>query len=105
MQIAQSEILGVIDNNCICIRNIKPRLNYRGSNKNIILTFNKSKHYFFKLVAFHLSMRHNGSGLRNNLVQHEFHFMYILHPVMNEKYLSSARHLKFNGFFYNLFME
>jgi len=105
MQIAQSEILCMINNNCIRIRNVKPRLDDGGGNQHIKFTVDKAHHHIFELFTFHLSMSDNSADSRNNLFDNLFNFIYIRHTVMEKKHLTITGHLILYGLTYDFLVK
>ena len=90
MQIAQSEILSLVNYNSIGIRNIQSVFYNGSTQEHIIITLHKIHHLVFKLLRIHLSMRHTYLHIRNYPVKNIIHPLKFLHLVMQEENLTSA---------------
>src|SRR5665647_1956123 len=93
VKFTQTEILGIIDNDRVGIRDIQTRFNYCGCNKYIKITVHKVKHHFFKLRAFHLTMTNDCTNTRTKPIYQQFNFIDIRYPVIYKESLSTAGNL------------
>ena len=84
---------------------IQSALNDSGCHQNIIITIDKSKHHFFQLFAFHLTMPYPYFCIGNQSLDHPCYFLDILYPIVNEEDLSSTLQLIGNPIADHLLIE
>ena len=90
MQVAQAKLIGVIDDDCVGIGNIKTGFNDVGTNENIMFLVDKIEECFFELVRLHLAMRHGDINIRTDASDQRSDFGKCFDTVMNKEYLATA---------------
>ena len=105
MQVAQSVMMGIVDDDGINIRNIQSRFNNGGGDQHIIFTFNKLKHHLLQFVTFHLAMGHGNLYAWYHALNHYRNIHDVQHPCGDKKHLSSALYFISNGLFDHLFAK
>ena len=63
VEVAQSEVLGIVDNHCVGIGYIKAVFNDGGSNKNVNFTGKELHHCFLNLFSVHLAVCDGHAGI------------------------------------------
>ena len=105
MQIAKAKVVCIIDDNGIYIGYVESGFDNGCGQQDIIFSFNKIEHAFFKQPSFHLAMDNSDPHIRHKAFQHMFHIQNILHPVMHEEYLSAPGYLIKDGISDDFFIE
>ena len=105
MQIAQSEVLCLVDNNRVRIRYIDSTLDNSGCNQYIVVIIDKAENDLFQFRRLHLSVSDGYPAIRNVTKNHCFQFRKIGYTVVYQKNLPITTHLKVNGISYHLFTE
>src|SRR5438094_2699794 len=100
MQIAQSEMLCVIDYNGVCIWNIETALHNVRAYQHIIPALDEVNHFLFEDVTFQLTVSNRDVNFRTKFSDHAGDFANIFYSVVNEENLPAAIHFKLDCFFY-----
>ena len=95
VQVCHSETLCIIDENCICIRDIHPRFYDSSRNQNIIFPFHEIEDIRFHLFPIHLSVTGNDPCIRNQSLDQPGNIFQVFDSVVDEINLSIA--LQFVG--------
>ena len=69
MQIAQTDVLCLIDNNSIRIGNVQAVFDDRRAQEHIVVTPHEIQHLVFQLLCFHLPMSNANLHVRNQPMQ------------------------------------
>src|SRR6476659_8187624 len=97
MQIAQSKLMGTVYNDRIYIRDINTAFHNIGANEHIILSVDKIKNSFFKIVTFHLPVRIADVEIRAKALDDICHLWQTADTVEYEKDLASPFCFKIDG--------
>ena len=89
MQVAKTDVLRLVDDYSVGIRNIETALDDRSTEEHVIIPCHELKNLVFKNLRFHLAMSHAYLHIRHYPVQDIMDGLKFLHPVMDEEYLSS----------------
>ena len=98
MQIGQSELLCIIDDDRICIRHVDTTLYNARSDQYVVFVIDEIQNDFFQLVRLHLSVADGDTGIWHFAFDKRLHFINILDAVVDEKNLSVTAHLEIDGF-------
>ena len=96
MEVTQTKVLRLVDNDRIGIRNIDTALYDSSRQKHIIVIIDKVKNDLFQLCGFHLSMPDSNTAIGNMTFDHRFQFRKVRNPVVDKENLTVATHLKIN---------
>ena len=105
MEITQAEVLRLIDNDGICIRNIDTTFDDCGCQEHVIVIVDKIQNNFLQFCRLHLSVSDCYTAIRNMALDHCFQFRQVRNPVIDEKDLPVAAHLKIDGIRYHFFIK
>ena len=105
MQVAQSEILGVVDDDGIGIGDIDAVLDDGRRYEHIEFPVDEVHDEFFEFLSRHLTMTDRHAGFRANARNHPLQREQILDTIVDEIDLSAARELRLNGIADDLFRE
>ena len=98
VQLAQSEILGVVDYYCVDIRHIDARLDDCSGQQHVVLVCGEVDYCLLQFVGRHLPVSHYGTRVGDELAYARFEVEKLLYPVVDEESLSSTRQLEVDGF-------
>ena len=98
MQIGQSELLCIIDDDRICIRYVDATLHNARGDQYIVFVIDEIQNDLFQLLRFHLPVTDSDTGIRHFTFDKHFHFINILDAIVDEKNLSVTAHLEIDGF-------
>ena len=105
MQVTQTKVLSLIDNNSIGIRYVDSTLNNGGGNQHIIIIIDKTEDNLLQFHRLHLPMPDSNPAIRNTTENHRFEFREIGYTIIDQKNLPIAAHFKINGIGNHLFTE
>ena len=105
MQIAQSEILRLIDDDGVGIRNIDTALDDGRCQQDIVIIVHKIEDDLFQFLRLHLSVSDTNPAIRDIPLYHRLQFRQILDAVVHEEHLSVTAHLKIDGLGNDLLVE
>ena len=96
MEVTQTKVLRLVDDDRIGIRNIDTALYDSSRQKHIIVIIDKVKNDLFQLCGLHLSMPDGNTAIGNMTFDHRFQFRKVRNPVVDKENLTVAAHLKIN---------
>ena len=105
MQIAQSEILRLIDDNGIGIGDINSTFDNGSRQQHIIIIVHKVENNLLKFFRLHLSMTDANTAVRDVSFNHCFQLHQVLYPIVYKKYLTVTTHLEVDSLSDNFFIE
>ena len=105
MQVAQTKILRLIDNDGVGIRDVNSTLNNRRGQQYIIIVIDKVEDNLFQLFRLHLSVPDTYPAIRYIPQNHRLQFHQILNAVVHKENLPVAAHFKIDSFGYNFLIE
>src|SRR5258708_5173087 len=97
MQIAQSKLVRIINNDRIHIRYVHSAFNDIGTNEHIIFSIDKIKDLFFQQMTFHLAMGKTDTKVGTKPLDDRRHFRQTTDAVINKKHLPSSFRFKVNS--------
>lgn len=97
MQVAQSKILRLVDDDGIGIGNVDTTLNDSRSQQHIVVIVDKIEDNLFQFLRLHLSVSDAHPAVRNIPLNHGLQFPQVLNPVVHKKDLSVTAHFKVDG--------
>ena len=105
MEITQSKVLRLIDNDSVGIRNINTTFDDCSCQEYIIVVVDKIQNNLLQLCRFHLSMSNRYTAIRDMTFDHRFQFRQVRNPVIDKEDLTIAAHLKIDGIRYHFFIK
>ena len=105
MEITQSKVLRLIDNDSVGIRNINTTFDDCSCQEYIIVVVDKIQNNLLQLCRFHLSMSNRYTAIRDMTFDHRFQFRQVRNPVIDKEDLTVAAHLKIDGIRYHFFIK
>ena len=90
MQVAQADVLRLVDDDRVGVRDVKTVLDYRGAKKHIVIPTDEIQHPVLQLLGFHLTMSHTNLHVRHKPVQNLVNRRKFLHFIMYEEELSAT---------------
>src|SRR2546430_1036205 len=105
MQIAQPEMLCIVNDDRVCIRNIETALHDVRTYEHIIPALDEVNHFLFEDVTFQLTVSHSDVNFGTEFSDHAGDFANVFYSVMNEENLTAAIHFKLYCFFYFIRIE
>ena len=105
VQVAQSEVLRVDNNDSVHIGHIDSRFDNGGGQQHIVFVIQKIGNNGFQLFRIHLPVRHSDANIANFAFKQRFHLINILNAVVDDKNLSVAAHFVIDGFFHHFHIE
>ena len=100
VQLAKTEVLGVVDYYSVDIWHIYAALYYGCGNQHVIVMVGEVDDGFFKLLGWHLSVSHYHTGIGHKALHLTFKVVKPFDAVVDHEYLTVARQLEVNGFLY-----
>ena len=97
VQIAQSKLVGIVDNDRIHIGNIHTALHDIGTNQHIIFLIDKIQDPFFQFMTFHLPMCITDAQIGTKSLDDGRHFRQTLYPVIDKEDLAASFRFIING--------
>lgn len=85
MEVAQPEILGIVDYHGVRIGDIQTVFHNRGGNQHIDLSLQELHQDVFHLLAVHLAMGHGDAGIGCQPLHKTGHLGQVLHTVADKK--------------------
>ena len=98
MQIRQAELLGVIDDNGVGIRNVDTAFDDTCRYQYVVFVVHEVENLLFQFFRFHLSVCYTDTGIGNFPFHQGFYLVDILNTVVDEENLSVTTHLEVDGF-------
>ena len=105
MQVAQTEILCLVDDDGIGVRYVDTALDNGGGEQNVIIIVDKIENNLLQFGRFHLSVTDTDTAIGNVALYHRFQFRKIGDTVVYKEHLSVAAHFEVNGISDNLITE
>ena len=105
VEVAESEVLGIVDDHGVGVGDVQPVLNDGGGDKDIDFAFEEAHHGVLDYFSVHLAMGHGYVGVGDKAVDETGHFGKVFDPVADEERLSAARHFEADGVANDLFVE
>ena len=105
VQITQSEVVCIVDDNGIGVRNIDTVLHDGSREQYIVVEVDEPHHHLLQFLGFHLSMTDGHTGIRHIFSDHQSKFRQVTDTVVHEEHLSVSAHLELNGIRNHLFVE
>ena len=105
VQVAQSIVLSIVDDNGVHIGHIHTAFNDGGGKEHIVVVIRESNDAFFQFFGVHLSVSHHHPCIRHQAVNHIFENRQLIDAAVHEKHLSVARQLKIDGLFHDVVVE
>ena len=97
MQICQSIVVCLVDENRVDVGNIQAAFNDCGRHQDVGFLLDEIEHGFFQLVLVHLTMSHGDAGLQHHRLNLPCHFLDVVNSVVDEIDLSVAIELAQDG--------
>src|SRR5690606_23859697 len=98
IELGQTELLGIVDDQRISIGKVDPVFNDRRRDQNIVFSFFKGHNAFFQVRSFELPMGHNDPQIGENALELVRHRINRLHSIVQEIHLPSPGNFPVNGF-------
>ena len=98
MQVGQSELLCIIDDDRVCIRHVDAALHNARGDQYVVFVIDKVQNDLFQLVRLHLPVADGDTGIRHFAFDKRLHFINILDAVVDEENLPVTAHLEVDGF-------
>ena len=89
MQVAQAEVLRLVDQDRIGVRDVQAVLDQGRAEHHVVVPTDEIQHPVFQLFGFHLSVRHANLHVRNQAVQDVVDGREFLHFVVQEEDLAA----------------
>ena len=105
MQVAQADVLGLVDNDGIGVGDVQAVLDDGRAQKHIIIAADEVQHPVFQFLGFHLSVRDTDAHIGNQPVEYLVDGGEFLHLVVQEEYLPSPVKFVVDDALYFLFVE
>ena len=105
VQVAQSEVVCIVDDNGIGVRNIDTVLHDGSREQYVVVEVDEPHHHLLQLLGFHLSMTDGHACIRHIFPDHQSQFRQVTDPVVHEEHLSVSAHLELDGIGNHLFVE
>ena len=102
MQVAQSEAVGVVYDYGVGIAYVDAVLHNRGGEQHVVVVIHKSYEYLLQLLGIHLAVSDSHTCVGHILVYERCYLGQSRYAVVDEVYLSVARHLEVDGIGYYL---
>src|SRR4051812_32547247 len=96
MEVTQSELMRIVHNDCVHIRNIHSAFNNIRAYKHVILLIYEIKDAFLQFMSFHLAVGVTDTNIGTKRLDNARHFCEALDAVVNKEYLSCSLHLEIN---------
>ena len=90
VEVGQAEVVRLVDDDRIGRRNVQARLDDRGADQDVRLAPQELEHDLFKLMAGHLAVAHDNTGVRGQLLHLFGHALNIVNAVMHKIDLTVA---------------
>ena len=105
MQFAQTEILGIVDDNRVGVRHIYTRLDDGCGDQHVIFVVSKTQDSLFQFFGIHLPVSDDGAYTRGEFAYQPFEFVELLYTVVYDENLSSPAQFEIDGLAYDVFVE
>ena len=90
MQVAESEILGLVDDDGIGVRNVYSVLYDGGAQQHVVVTLHEVQHLGLQLLSSHLAVRDADFHIGDKAVENVVNALEFVHLVVKEEYLAAA---------------
>ena len=97
VQVAEAELLRVVDNHGVGVGYVETILDDRCRHKHIYFAFNKTHHGVFHLFAFHLAVGYGDRSVGYQAGHEAGHFGKVFDAVADEEHLTVARQFIHDG--------
>ena len=94
MQVAQSELLGIVDDDGIGVGHVDAALNNAGGDQYVVFVIDEIEDHLLQLLWFHLAMTDNDTGIRDFTAYQGLDLINVLDAVVDEENLSVTTHLE-----------
>ena len=101
----EREVLGVVDDHCVGVHDVKARLDDGGGDQHIGLVVDEVGHYALQLGALHLAVADGDARLRHEPLDEAGQFLDVLNLVVHDEHLSAPVELALHGLAQNLLVE
>ena len=105
VEVTQSEVLGLVDDNGIGIGDINTTFYDGGGKQHIVIIIDEIQYDLLQFGRFHLAMTDGNTAVGNMTLDHHFEFHKIGNTIIHEEYLSVAAHFEVDGIGYDFFIE
>ena len=90
VQIAQTVVLGVVDNDGVHVRHVDATLDDGGGKQHVVVVVGEVDDAFFQFFGAHLTVAHHHTRVRHEAVNHIFEDGQLIDAVVHEKHLTVA---------------
>ena len=97
MQLAQSEVLGIVDYDGVDIGHVNARFDDSGGYKDVIVVVGEVDDGLFECFGGHLPVRNYGARIRNKSAYHVLQAVQSLDTIIDDENLTAARKLETYG--------
>ena len=97
MQVAQSKLLGIVDDDCVGIGHVDTAFHNAGCDQYVIFVVHEVQDRLLQLLRLHLPMPHSDTGIRHLSTYQRLHLVDVLDAVVDEEHLSVTAHLEVDG--------
>ncbi len=97
MQLAETEVLGIVDDDGVDIGHVDTTLYDGCGEEHIVVVVGEVDNRLLKFLGGHLAVGHDGAGVGHKAMNHLLKLVEPLDAVVDEEYLAAARHLEVNG--------
>ena len=104
MQVAQPEVVSLIDDDGVHVGNVDTTLNDGGGNQHIVIEIDEIKNNFLQCLGVHLSVSDTDAGIGDVAMNHIGQFAQIAYAVVDNEDLSATAHLEIDGIDKHLFV-
>ena len=105
VQVAQAELVGIVDDHRVGVRYVQSVLHNRGGHQHIDVALQEAHQGLLGLLAVHASVRHGHARIRHQPLHQARHLRQVLHAVADEEGLPAPAHLIHDGVAYQLLAE
>ena len=105
VQIAQPEMLGVMDDHRIRIRDIDPVFHDGGRQQDIVIVVHETRYHLFQLFGIHLPVADGYPTIRDISQNHGLQVGQLLNTIAHEEDLSVSAHFEVDSLDNRLFVE
>ncbi len=97
MQLAEAEVLGIVDDDGVDIGHVDTALYDGCGEEHVVIVVGEVDNSLLKFLGGHLAVGHDGAGVGHKAMNHLLKLVEPLDAVVDEEYLAAARHLEIYG--------
>ena len=105
MQCAQTEAMGIVDDNGVDVGHIDAVLDDGGGYEHIVVVIGEVDNHLLEVLGLHLAMAHHHAGVGHYAMHHILEMREAIDVIVNDKHLPVARHLEIDGFAQYIIIE